>query len=83
MQGERAHCRSIVGGMRRWGRMPVENGEGLGRKAQLFGRRQVAALRGDGDGMIRYKTDLDKVVVTSNLKRRGWEEVTCVLDDDW
>lgn len=32
---------------------------------------------------IRFKTDGDKFVVTANLKRRGWEEVTSVLDDDW
>ena len=32
---------------------------------------------------IRYKTDGDKFVVSANLKRRGWEEVTSVLDDDW
>jgi hypothetical protein len=33
--------------------------------------------------MIRYKTDFDKFVVVGNLKRRGWEEVESVLDDDW
>lgn len=32
---------------------------------------------------IRYKSDFDKYVVSANLKRRGWEEVTSVLDDDW
>ncbi|KAG1679692.1 hypothetical protein FOA52_006211 [Chlamydomonas sp. UWO 241] len=33
--------------------------------------------------MIRYKTDFEKFVVVGNLKRRGWEEVETVLDDDW
>lgn len=32
---------------------------------------------------VRFKTDFDKYVVVANLKRRGWEEVTCVLDEDW
>lgn len=33
--------------------------------------------------LVRFKTDFDKYVVVANLKRRGWEEVTCVLDEDW
>jgi hypothetical protein len=33
---------------------------------------------------IRYKSDFDKLwVVSENLKRRGWEEVTCEFDEDW
>ncbi|GAX80569.1 hypothetical protein CEUSTIGMA_g8006.t1 [Chlamydomonas eustigma] len=32
---------------------------------------------------IRFKTDFSQFVVSANLKRRGWEEITSVLDDDW
>ena len=62
----------------------VRRGERPAREhARIWHRHTTHASVRNPQTMIRFKNDFDKFVVQANFKRRGWEEVTCVLDEDW